>query len=325
MTWVNKPGLSPHQTRDLQPPSMSHCGDNTGESTTQVQHLYRQGTLQPDVHRCQAQVPWGQTSCPRGLRDCVIAQLHSEAEHRLAVWKEGKLRAFGEQKSEELVRPQERGKRHCCGRCPCSHLLRLSLQMESPSWAVPSVILTVPPYPPGSVIEERIRWNHFKMGLSGPSRDQHVIGKKKSDSVLDLFLLLQPLYSIAFAPSWECCWEPEIHRIPHSQGSALYRDNTFPFTERYKVAEERITLALLEGYRNLWPDLCDTCKNKGFQPWAVCNNQPHPSPFTIQDDWTVVLWDVSPLSSWSAGFPSKVVIPCLKNSSPSLLACNTFN
>lgn len=59
---------------------MSHCGDNTGESTTQVQRLYRQGTLQPDVHRCQAQVPWGQTSCPRGLSDCVIAQLHSEAE-----------------------------------------------------------------------------------------------------------------------------------------------------------------------------------------------------------------------------------------------------
>lgn len=32
-----------------------------------------------------------------------------------------------------------------------------------------------------------------------------VIGKNKSDSILDLFLLLSPLYCIAFASSLKCC------------------------------------------------------------------------------------------------------------------------
>ena len=39
----------------------------------------------------------------------------------------------------------------------------------------------------------------------------------------------------------------------------------------------------------------------------------------------MVFWDTSLSSSWSASFPSKVIILCLNNSSPDLLACCAAN
>ena len=39
----------------------------------------------------------------------------------------------------------------------------------------------------------------------------------------------------------------------------------------------------------------------------------------------MVLWDTSPPSSQSAGFPNKVNIPCPNNWSPDLLACRVVS
>ena len=75
-----------------------------------------------------------------------------------------------------------------------------------------------------------------------------------------------------------------------------------------------------------YDQVLDSCKNKGFLNQEVCNNQPYPLPFECKrslnsNSGKVVLWEMSPPSSQSAGFPNKVAIPCLSNSSLHLLAC----
>ena len=51
-----------------------------------------------------------------------------------------------------------------------------------------------------------------------------------------------------------------------------------------------------------------------------------PSPFSIKEAWILTqarwfIWDTTPPSSQSAGFPNKVTIPCPNNSFLDLLAC----
>ena len=51
------------------------------------------------------------------------------------------------------------------------------------------------------------------------------------------------------------------------------------------------------------------------------------SPFSIKGagiltEGKMVLWDTSPPSSWSAGFPNEVAIPCPNNRSLNSLVCH---
>ena len=60
----------------------------------------------------------------------------------------------------------------------------------------------------------------------------------------------------------------------------------------------------------------DRCKNKGFWPQEVCNNQPHPlSPFSIKAAWilTWVRWFFGTTAHhllWLLAFQIQVIIPC---------------
>ena len=68
----------------------------------------------------------------------------------------------------------------------------------------------------------------------------------------------------------------------------------------------------------------DRCKNKGFQCQEICSNDEYSFPFENKRSLNsnldkMILWDTSPSSSWSAGFPNKVTIYCPNNSSLNLL------
>ena len=57
-----------------------------------------------------------------------------------------------------------------------------------------------------------------------------------------------------------------------------------------------------------------------WQPTQTPATNHHHAPF-LKSDWgEMVLWDTS-LTSQSAGFPNKVIIPCPNNSSSDLLSC----
>ena len=92
----------------------------------------------------------------------------------------------------------------------------------------------------------------------------------------------------------------------------------------------------MEIYRNSTtrPSCTASCKNKGL--WHYLRNLASTKKFTtistslsfsIKQAWILSfshmdLWDISPSSSWFAGFPSKVTIPCSNISSLNLLSCH---
>ena len=49
----------------------------------------------------------------------------------------------------------------------------------------------------------------------------------------------------------ECCLWDKIHRIAHSQGSGISSITLFHSYRDFKVAEQRVTFALLEVYKNI--------------------------------------------------------------------------
>ena len=79
--------------------------------------------------------------------------------------------------------------------------------------------------------------------------------------------------------------------------------------------------------RTLCPDLHRQSQDQGFWHQEVCNNQWLCLLFWYERSLnsyldTLVLWDISPPYSLSAGFSSKLAIPCPNDSSLNLLACH---
>ena len=79
--------------------------------------------------------------------------------------------------------------------------------------------------------------------------------------------------------------------------------------------------------RTLCPDLHRQWQDRGFWHQEVCNNQWLCLLFWYERSLnsyldTLVLWDISPPYSLSAGFSSKLAIPCPNDSSLNLLACH---
>ena len=76
-------------------------------------------------------------------------------------------------------------------------------------------------------------------------------------------------------------------------------------------------------------------RRKGHIPPEADRNQetnarPYSLPFQYKrslnsNSGKMVLWDMSPPSSWFAGFPNKVAIPCPNNSPLDLLACRAVS
>ena len=86
----------------------------------------------------------------------------------------------------------------------------------------------------------------------------------------------------------ECCLKPEIYRRAHSQGSDLWRYNTFPHRDR---KFQNIIVVSLEVYGNM----VDSCKNKGFLYQEVCSQPTMPFPISIKETWPSISLPTPPL------------------------------
>ena len=131
-----------------------------------------------------------------------------------------------------------------------------------------------------------------------------VKGKNKSDSILDPFLLLEPLYSVAFARrivaySLKHIGEPILQALTF-KGITLFHSYS---DKKLQDREER--LSCWRVYRNIltWPTWTaartkDSCTKK----FATISHTP--APFSRKEAWILswgrwFFWDTSPLSSLS--------------------------
>ena len=117
-----------------------------------------------------------------------------------------------------------------------------------------------------------------------------------------------------------------LHRVGHDW-SDLAAVAAATFIQRYKVAEQKITIVLFEVYKIIVarPKLSAVrTKNSCSKQFVAISHTP--SPFSTNTSLNsnpvkIVLWDSSPPFFLSAGFLNKVAIPWPNNLSLNLLSC----
>ena len=129
-----------------------------------------------------------------------------------------------------------------------------------------------------------------------------VIGKNKSDSILDLFLWLEPCIPLLLL-QMNTAWNKQDS--PFSRLWPL-KVKHFPILVQTESCSAENNICLVVVYRNImtWPTR--RAENKEFWHQDVCNNQPSPS---LTLPLKVLCWNLS-RSSGSRGCDPAVLLAC---------------
>ena len=100
-----------------------------------------------------------------------------------------------------------------------------------------------------------------------------------------------------------------------------FKGRTFFIHIEIKICRTESNFGLLQVYRNVMT--ARSTNDSGTEKFATTDHTS--SPFNIKEAWILTLDTLAPSSSWFAGFPNKVVIPCPNTSSLDLLFCHAVS